>query len=165
MLNVIFGGDRVTLKDDQLKVGDTLPRATLFDNNLLSFSTEETSGLRVFLTIPSLDTPVCDREVRTFNTKASELPGVNIYAISVDLPFAQARWCGDTGVKNVKTLSDYNGAEFGRATGTFISELALLTRAVFIVDANDMVVYAEYVEDVSDAPDYEAVLQALREHL
>lgn len=161
MLKVTFGGDQLTLKDDQLKVGDVLPEVALFDNNLISFSTAETSGPRVFLTVPSLDTPVCDLEVRTFNTKAAELLGVSIYAISVDLPFAQARWCGQADVEDVKTLSDYNGAEFGRATGTFITELALLTRAVFVVDANGKVMYAEYVSEITEAPNYDAALQVL----
>jgi len=161
MRTVTFGGSPLTLKEEQLKVGDMLPAVLLFDNNLQSFALEGTSGVRVFLTVPSLDTPVCDLEVRTFNQKAAELPNVCIYAISVDLPFAQARWCGAANVDEVKTLSDYNGAEFGRATGTFISELALLTRAVFIVDATNTVIYVEYVDEITNAPDYEAALLTL----
>jgi thiol peroxidase len=163
MLKVTFGGDPLTLANNQLAVGDKLPKVRLFDNNLNAFDTTETSGVRVFLTVPSLDTPVCDLEVRTFNQKAAELGDVSIYAISVDLPFAQARWCGAANVEEVVTLSDYNGAEFGRATGTFITELALLTRAVFIVDEDDTVVYAAYSPEVREAPDYDAAYAKLAE--
>jgi thiol peroxidase len=163
MLTVTFAGDALTLKNAQLAIGAELPQATVFDNNLQPFHLSETSGKRVFLTIPSLDTSVCDLEVRTFNERAAEFPDVSIYAVSVDLPFAQARWCGLANISAVKTLSDYNGAEFGRATGTFISELALLTRAVFVVDASNHVTYAEYVPEITNAPDYEAALEALRQ--
>jgi thiol peroxidase len=161
MRTVTFGGDPLTLKEEQIKVGDSLPAVTVFDNDLAPLNTGDTSGVRVFLTVPSLDTPVCDLEVRTFNQKAAELSGVSIYALSVDLPFAQARWCGAANVAAVKTLSDYNGAEFGRATGTYISELALLTRAVIIVDASNTVVYADFLDEITNAPDYDAALAAL----
>jgi thiol peroxidase len=163
MLKVTFGGDPLTLADDQLAVGDKLPEVRLFDNNLNAFDVVDTSGVRVFLTVPSLDTPVCDLEVRTFNQKAAELGDVTIYAVSVDLPFAQARWCGAANVEAVITLSDYNGAELGRATGTYIKELALLTRAVFIVDESDTVIYAEYVSEITNAPDYDAAYAKLAE--
>jgi thiol peroxidase len=163
MLKVDFRGEEITLQDKQLEIGDKLPDARLFENNMTVFNVSDTSGIRVFLTIPSLDTPVCDSEVRVFNSKASELPNVSIYAVSVDLPFAQARWCGDAGVKAVKTLSDYNGAEFGRATGTYIADLALLTRAVFVVVSDDQVVYREYVPVVGNAPDYDAVYKCLEQ--
>jgi thiol peroxidase len=161
MLSITFAGEAVTLQNDQLVVGARLPSARLFDNYLNAFDIVDTEGVRVFLTVPSLDTPVCDLEVRTFNAKAAELPGVQIFAVSVDLPFAQARWCGQAAVEAVKTLSDYNGAEFGRATGTYIGDLALLTRAVFVVDAEDTVVYAEYVPEITNAPDYDAADAAL----
>jgi len=161
MMNLTFGGQPVTLKDQQLAVGSTLPNARLYDNKLTAFEISETSGVRVFLTVPSLDTPICDREVRAFNLKATELPGVSIYAVSVDLPFAQARWCGGADVHAVQTLSDYNGAEFGRASGTYISELALLARAIFVVDANNIVTYVQYVPEVRSEPDFEAAYAAL----
>jgi thiol peroxidase len=163
MLKIDFLGDTVTLQNRQLELGDKLPDARLFDNNMTTFDISSTKGIRVFLTVPSLDTPVCDIEVRTFNKKASELPNVSIYAISVDLPFAQARWCGNAGVKAVKTISDYNGAEFGRATGTYIADVALLTRAVFVADADDNIVYIEYVPSVGDAPNYNAVYECLEQ--
>ena len=165
MLTVTFGGDPLELKGRQLEVGDKFPDARLFTNELTAFNVSQTEGLRVFLTVPSLDTPVCDLEVRTFNAKAAELPGVSIFAVSVDLPFAQARWCGSAGVQAVKTISDYHGAEFGRATGTFIEDLALLTRSVIIVDKDGQVIYVEYVSEITNPPDYQAAYDCLQKHL
>jgi thiol peroxidase len=163
MLTVTFAGGPLTLADEQLKVGDVFPDTIVTDNDLGPFATADTSGLRVFLTVPSLDTPVCDLETRTFNKKAAELPEVSIFVVSDDLPFAQARWCGAAGVTEVKTLSDYKDSSFGQATGTYISELALLSRAVFIVDASGTVVYVEYVSEITNAPDYEAAYAKLAE--
>ena len=161
MLTVTFAGDELTLNGEQLKVGDKLPTATLIQPTLAPFSTADTSGLRVFLTVPSIDTPVCDLEIKTFNKKAAELSEVSFYAVSADLPFAQARWFAEAGIDAIEPLSDYNGAEFGKATGTFIDALALLSRAVFIVDARDMVIYAEFVSEITNAPNYDAVLEKL----
>jgi thiol peroxidase len=160
-LNITMGGNPISLPFAPLSVGVRLPDFVLTANDLSPVASEDLTGLRVFLTVPSLDTPVCDLEVRTFNTKAAELPGVAIYAISMDLPFAQARWCGTAGVEAVKALSDYRNRSFGKATGTLIDGLMLLTRAVFIVDATGTVVYAQYVPEVTDAPDYEAAYQKL----
>jgi len=161
MLNVTFAGDQLTLSGEQLKVGDKLPAVTLAQTDLAPCNTADTSGLRVFLTVPSVDTPVCDLEVRTFNGKAAELPGVSLFAVSADLPFALARWFGENGMDNVVALSDYKGGAFGHATGTFIDELALLSRAVFIVDASDTVVYAEFVPEITNGPDYETIFSKL----
>ncbi|MCL1799281.1 MAG: thiol peroxidase [Eggerthellaceae bacterium] len=161
MLSVTFAGAPLTLEGEQVKVGDKLPVVALVDNDLASFSTADTSGVRVFLTVPSLDTPVCDLEVRTFNQKAADMDSVSIYVVSADLPFAQARWCGQQGIDAVKTLSDHRGGGFALATGTFISELELLTRAVIVVDANDTVTYTEFVPEITDAPDYDAAYAAL----
>ena len=163
MLTVTFAGDPLTLKGEQLKVGDKLPAVTLAQPSLAPCSTADTSGLRVFLTVPSIDTPVCDLEVKTFEKKAGELSGVTLYSISVDLPFAWARWSGDADIQIIQGLSDYKGAEFGHATGTFIDELALLSRAVLIVDADDTVVYAEFVPEITNTPDFDAIYAKLEE--
>jgi len=160
---VTFLGNPITLKGKQLAVGDKLPDFRLTANDMSPVAKADTKGLRVFLTVPSLDTEVCDLEVRVFNTKAAELPGVSIYAVSMDLPFAQARWCGAAGAKAVKTLSDFHYRSFAEASGAYIEELGLLTRAVFIVDANDTVAYAEFVPEVGNPPDYDAVLAKLKE--
>lgn len=162
-MNITFKGNPITLKGTTLKVGDKLPYFTLTDNELNIVNSKEMTGVRVFVVVPSVDTGVCDLEVRNFNKKAGELTGIHIYAVSVDLPFAQARWCGAAGVSAVKTLSDYRDREFGLATGTFIEELSLLTRAVFIVDDTNTVVYVEYLSEVTNHPDYDKVYDKLNE--
>jgi thiol peroxidase len=162
-LNVTFGGKPLTLPGTQLGEGDKLPDFVVAANDLSLVALTDTSGLRVFLSVPSLDTPVCDLEVRTFNEKAGAIPGVTVYAVSKDLPFAQARWCGATGVEAVKTLSDYRDSSFGEATGTLIEELKLLARAVFVVDADGVVKYAEYVPEVASQPNFDAVVAKLQE--
>lgn len=162
-MNITFKGKPLTLKGAALHTGDTMPEFTLTDNALNLVHSRELTGIRVFLTVPSLDTGVCDLEVKTFHQKASELPGVSLYAVSLDLPFAQTRWCVAAGVDKVKTLSDYRDRSFGQATGTLIEELALLTRAVFVVDQKNQIVYAEYVPEVTEHPNYEAVYHKLNE--
>ena len=162
-MNITFNGSSITLKGNQLKIGDKMPDFTVCDNDLNVVKGNELSDVRIFLTVPSLDTGGCDMEVRNFNSKASELEGVSIYAVSLDLPFAQARWCGANGIKAVKTLSDYKDRNFGMATGTFIEELALLTRAVFIVNNANEIVYVEYVPEVTNHPDYDKAYSVLEE--
>lgn len=162
-MTITFKGNPITLKGTSLGAGDKLPDFTLADNGLNPVRAGDLTGLRVFVVVPSLDTGVCDLEVKNFNKKAAELVGVSIYAVSLDLPFAQARWCGAAGVSNVKTLSDYRDRSFGLATGTLIEELALLTRAVFLVDASGTVLYAEYVPEVGNHPDYEKLYAKLAE--
>jgi thiol peroxidase len=113
--------------------------------------------------VPSVDTPVCDLELRRFNEEAAKLPGdVQILTISMDLPFAQARWCGAAGVDKVATASDWRGADFGHKYGALIKELHLLARAVFVVDRDDKVTYVEYVKEVANPPDFDAALAAAR---
>lgn len=161
-MTVTFKGNPITLCGQQLQPGDAMPDFTLTDNNLQLVRGRDLSGVRVFLTIPSLDTGVCDQEVRRFNEAAAAFPAVQIYAVSLDLPFAQSRWCGAAGVEQVQTLSDYRDHSFGKATGTRIEELGLLTRAVILVDNDGTVAYAEYVPEVTSHPDYDAALEALR---
>lgn len=162
-MQVTFNHAPVTLKGTPLKVGDKQPDFTLVDTSLTPVHAKDMDGLHVFVVVPSLDTEVCDLEVRNFNQKAGSLPGVQIYAVSMDLPFAQARWCGANGIEAVKTLSDYHQRSFGEATGTYIDELGLLTRAVFVVDGGGNVAYAEYVPEVTDHPNYDAVYAKLEE--
>lgn len=162
-MNITFKGKPITLRGASLKVGDQLSNFTLVDSALNPIHQKDLSGLKVFVVVPSLDTGVCDLEVKNFNKKAAELPGVVIYTISLDLPFAQARWCGANDISAVKVLSDYQDRSFGQATGTFIEELALLTRAVFIVDASNTVVYAEYVPEVTEHPAYDKIYAKLAE--
>jgi thiol peroxidase len=160
-MSVTFAGNPITL-GKELAVGDVLPDFTVTDNDLKPVTLGDTSGVRVFLAVPSLDTGVCDLEVRTFNTKAAELPGVSIYAVSMDLPFAQSRWCGASGVEAVKTLSDFKDRSFGAATGTYMAEVGLLARAVIVVDADNVVRYVQYVPEVTTHPDYDAAYAAVK---
>ncbi|MEO3215166.1 MULTISPECIES: thiol peroxidase [Romboutsia] len=162
MMKVTFQGAPLTLKGNQLKVGDKAPDFTVIDNELNPLKLDDTKGKRVFLSVPSIDTPVCDMEVRRFNTEASKLNNVTVYTISMDLPFAQARWCGTAGIENVKTVSDYKDREFGENYGVYINELGLLSRAVFVVDENDKVIYVEYLEEITEEPNYNKVLEILR---
>ena len=122
-MKVTFQGNPLTLEGTQVKVGDTAPDFTVVDNDLNPFKLSDTKGKRVFLTVPSLDTPVCDTEVRRFNQEAAKLGDVTIYTISMDLPFAQGRWCGGAEIDKVKTVSDYKDREFGKNYGVYIKIL------------------------------------------
>lgn len=164
-MQVKFNGGPVTLTGTQLNVGDPMPDFLVKANDLSDVMLDNTSGVRVFVTVPSLDTPVCDLEVRTFNKRVQELSGVEVWTVSMDLPFAQARWCGAAGVDVVKTVSDYKDRSFGQVTGTMISELGLLTRAVFVVGATGEVAYVEYVPEVTEQPNFDAAFAKIKELL
>lgn len=161
-MNITFKGKNVTLEGNEVKVGDTAPDFNLTGNDLMNVSLKDTSGKRIFVVVPSVDTPVCDREIRRFNEEASNLNDVSIYIVSMDLPFAQIRWCGAAGVDRVKTLSDYKNRDFGKNYGTYIKEVGLLARSIFVVDENNKVTYAEYCSEVSSDPDYDAALNAVK---
>lgn len=155
-------GKPVTLVGERLRVGQTAPDFTLVDKDLNTVSLADTSGVRIFASVPSLDTPVCDAEARRFNEEAVKLPGVTVYVVSMDLPFAQARWCGAAGVENVVTLSDHRDASFGKNYGVLIEGLRLLARAIFVVDANNKITHVEYVPEVSSEPNYDEALAAAK---
>ena len=159
-MNITFEGKPIVLDGDQIKVNDILGDFTVSANNLSQLSLADTSGVRIFLTVPSLDTPVCSVEVNTFNRRVSEIPGVTLFIVSMDLPFAQNRFCAANNINNVVTVSDYIGATFAKATGTYINDMGLLTRAVFVVDSNNRVVYTEYVEEITNLPNFDAAISA-----
>ena len=141
---------------------DSAPDFHLTNKELKEITLKDTSGKRIFVIVPSVDTPVCDREVRRFNEEAAKLNNVSIYVVSMDLPFAQSRWCGSAGIDKVTILSDYKNRDFGKNYGVYIKELGLLTRAIIIVDENNKVSYVEYCNEVSSEPDYEAALNAVK---
>ena len=114
--------------------------------------------MRVFSVVPSLDTPVCDMQTKRFNDAAAKLPGVSFYSISMDLPFAQNRWCSSFGVDHVKMLSDHKHASFGEHYGTLIKDWRIESRAIFVVDKDDVIRYVQYVPEVAEHPDYEKVI-------
>lgn len=161
--SITFKGNPVTILGTEVKVGDQAPNFTVLANNLTPVTLEDSKGtVRIISVVPSLDTGVCDAQTRRFNEAAAELDGVHILTISVDLPFAQSRWCGAAGIDKVQTLSDHRDLSFGMAYGVVIKELRLLARAVFVIDANDKVVYVEYVPEVTTHPNYEAAIEAAK---
>ena len=160
---VTLRGNPFTLVGEALKVGDPAPDFEVVGKDMKTVSLADTgTGVRILSALPSLDTPVCDMMTRRFNQEASEYPGVNILTVSMDLPFAQTRWCAAAGVDNVTMLSDHRTGSFGTAFGTLIKELRLESRAIFVVDQDNIVRYAEYVSEVADQPDYDAALEVVR---
>lgn len=160
---VTMKGNPLTLVGKEIKVGDTAPDVTLVDNDLSPIKLSSFRGkVCVMASVPSLDTAVCDLETRKFNETASALgPDAAILAVSMDLPFAQKRWCGAAGVTNVQTLSDHREAAFGASYGVLIKDLRLLARAVFVVDKEGVVRYIEVVREQTNEPNYEAALDAV----
>lgn len=164
MANVTFKGNAVTLLGNEVKVGDKAPNFTVLANDLSEVTLDTTKGnVRLISVVPSIDTGVCDAQTRRFNEEASKLNNVKILTISMDLPFAQKRWCGANGIENVDTLSDHRDLSFGEAYGVAIQELRLLTRAIFVVDSNDIVTYVEYVPEATNHPNYEAAIAAAQD--
>ena len=162
---VTFKGSPLTLVGAPVEVGDEAPDFQALATDLAEEKLSDFRGKVVLIvSVPSLDTHVCDVEARRFNEEASRLgPDVRVLVISMDLPFAQARWCGAAGIEDVKTLSDHRDAAFGRAYGVLIKELRLLARAVWVVDRDGKVRYVELVKEVTDYPDYDAALAAAGE--
>lgn len=158
-----FRGKPMTLLGDEVRVGDTAPDFEACATDMSPVTLASSRGtVRIFSAVPSLDTPVCDAQTRRFNAEAASLTGVSVLTLSADLPFAQARWCGAARIDGVSTASDHRELSFGLAYGVAIKELRLLARSVFVVDADERVVYAEYVPEVGEQPDYDAVIDAAR---
>jgi thiol peroxidase len=159
-----FLGNPLTVLGAELKPGDKAPEFTALANDLSAVTLAGTAGkVRLISVVPSLDTPVCDAQTRRFNQEAASLGDtVSILTISMDLPFAQKRWCGAAGVDRLQTLSDHRDASFGLAYGTLIKELRLESRAIFVVDANDTLRHVEYVKEISTHPNYDAALAAAK---
>ncbi len=158
-----FKGNDVTLLGNQVKVGDKAPNFTVLANDLSEVTLDSTKGsVRLISVVPSIDTGVCDAQTRRFNEEAAKLDNVKVLTVSVDLPFAQKRWCGANGIDNVQTLSDHRDLSFGEAYGVAIQELRLLARSIFVVDSNDKVTYVEYLPEVTEHPNYEAAIEAAK---
>lgn len=161
---VTFQGNPLTLIGPEIARGQSAPDVELLANDLSAVKLSSLKGkVCIIAAVPSLDTPVCDMETRRFNEAAEKLGDkVVVLTVSMDLPFAQSRWCGAAGVGNVRTLSDHRDAAFGTAYGILIKELRLLARAVFVVDKQGVVRYTELVKEVTDEPDYDTALAAAR---
>ncbi|PYE87816.1 thiol peroxidase [Bacillus sp. 196mf] len=163
MKEVTFLGNPMQLSGSTLKVGDHAPHFEALTNNLSPVHLETYSGkVKLISVVPSLDTEVCDAQTRHFNQEVSHLENVQFLTISADLPFAQNRWCGTQGMEHVVTLSDHRDLSFGKAYGVILKNLRLLTRAVFVIDSTDTIVYAEYVNEVTHHPNYAAALEAVK---
>ena len=161
---VTFKGRPVTLIGKQVKVGELARDFSVLANDLTEISLKDTAAkIRVINVVFSLETSICDIQTRKFNEELAQFAEkVDVMTISMDLPFAQARWCSASGLKNVRTYSDHRDAHFGVAFGVLIKELRLLARSVFILDADNKVRYADYVSEVSTHPDYSAALAAVK---
>ena len=164
---VTFKGNPLTLVGNEPRVGQAAPDFTALANDLAPVTLASLRGKVVVLSsVPSLDTPVCNLQTRRFNEEAGRLGAdVAILTLSMDLPFAQARWCGAAGVKHVRTLSDHRDAAFGQAYGLLIKELRLLARAVIVVDRQGVIRYIQGVKELTQEPDYAAALEAVRKIL
>ncbi|MFW5857629.1 MAG: thiol peroxidase [Planctomycetota bacterium] len=163
-VQVTMKGDPVTLIGRIPEVGDQAPDAVLHKNDLSETRISDHLGQSqvLILTVPSLDTSVCDQEVRRFNEAAADLPNTKVLVVSMDLPFSQERWCAAAGIENVETLSDHARADFGEAYGVLIEGLRLLTRTIFVVDPKGTIRYREIVSEITNQPDFDAALEAAR---
>jgi thioredoxin-dependent peroxiredoxin len=157
-------GNPLTLIGPELKVGERAPEFSAVDTGLQPVTLASTGGnVRIFSVVPSLDTPVCDMQTKRFNEEAAKLPSVEILTVSMDLPFAMKRWCGAMGVDKVKMVSDHKTGSFGESYGTLIKELRIESRAIFVVDKENVVRHAEYVKEVADHPNYDAALSVAKQ--
>ena len=161
---VTMRGNPVTLLGNELKVGDLAPDFLVIANDLSPVKFSSFRGkVCIISSVPSLDTPICDTSTRRFNVEAGNLGSdLAVLTVSMDLPFAQKRWCGAAGVDAVQTLSDHRDASFGASYGVLIKDLRLLTRAVFVVDRDGILRYSQVVKEIAEEPDYEAALEAAR---
>jgi len=158
---VKFKGNPLTLIGPEITVGAKAPEFQVLAHDLSPVTLSSFAGNTLLISVvPSLDTPVCDAQTRRFNEEAAKLPDVNILTVSMDLPFAQKRWCGAAGIEKVKVVSDHKDASFGKAYGVLIKELRLLSRSIFLVDRTGTVRYVEYVPEVTSHPNYDAALAA-----
>jgi thiol peroxidase len=156
-------GNPLTLIGPELKAGDSAPDFKLVDISLKNVSLADTgNNVRIISVVPSLDTPVCDAQTKRFNEEAAKLPGGDMLTVSMDLPFAQKRWCGAFGVDKVKMLSDHRDGSFGTNYGTLIKDLRIESRAIFVLDQKNKIRHAEYVKEVADFPNYDTALTAAR---
>ena len=156
-------GNPFRLEGPELKPGDTAPDFEAVDASLQQINLEKTGrGVRIFSVVPSLDTPVCDAQTRRFEDEAGRLPDIKIYTVSMDLPFAQKRWCGNFGINKVEMISDHRSGSFGEHYGTLIPDLRIESRAIFVVDSGNKLRHVEYVSEVGQHPNYEAALEAAK---
>lgn len=161
MRYVNMAGNPVTLEGDALKVGDKFPSFKAVNKDLSEFNFDSTNGVRVVIAVPSVDTGVCDMEVRRFAKEVSDNE-INLITVSMDLPFAQDRWCVASENENITIVSDYKDRNFGKVTGTYIKELGLLARVSFVVGKDGKVEFVEYLDEVTNHPSYEKIMEVAK---
>jgi len=161
---ITFRSNPLTLIGPEIKPGNPAPDFSVTAEDLSPAGLKDFQGKTILISVvPSLDTPVCDMQTRKFNQAVGNLPGdFSALTISMDLPFAQKRFCSTAGIEKIRVFSDHKDASFGTAYGVLIKELRLLTRAVFVIGRDGKVRYAEYVKEITEPPDYEKALQALK---
>jgi thiol peroxidase len=161
--STILMGKPAALAGPELKAGDSAPDFEVIDGK---FQTVNLAGLgegvRILSVVPSLDTPVCDAQTKRFEDEAAKMAVVKIYTVSMDLPFAQKRWCGNFGINHVAMLSDHKSGSFGENYGTLIPGMRIESRAIFVIDGDNKLKHVEYVPEVSSHPNYEAALDAAK---
>ncbi|MBS4208756.1 thiol peroxidase [Bacillus sp. FJAT-50079] len=163
MASVTFKENPVTLVGNEVKVGDSAPDFTVLTNDLQEVKLSDFNGVRIISVVPSVDTGVCAVQTKRFNDEVANLDNVSVLTISVDLPFAQARWANEKGLEQARIFSDHRDLSFGEAYGVVIQELRLLSRSVFVVDSDNKIVHVEYVSEVTNHPDYEKALEAAKQ--
>ncbi len=160
---VFMHGHPLTARGRKLAVGEQAPDFRLIDNELKEKTLADYGdGVKLISIVPSLDTGVCDLQTRQFNEDIAELPEAVVITVSVDLPFAQKRWCGNADLEDAVTLSDHRDVSFGEAYGVLIEELRLLARTVLVLDGQNKITYVEYLEEMTEHPNYEQALKAVR---
>jgi thioredoxin-dependent peroxiredoxin len=159
----VLMGKPVALVGPELKAGDKAPDFEVIDGKFQTVNLAGTGeGVRILSVVPSLDTPVCDAQTKRFEDEAAKMSDVKIFTISMDLPFAQKRWCGNFGINHVGMLSDHRSGSFGENYGTLIPNMRIESRAIFVIDGDNQLNHVEYVPEVSAHPNYEAALDAAR---
>ena len=161
-MKVTFQGNPLTVLGKQVSVGEKAPSFTAVNLDLSDYKYETSDKVRVISVVPSLDTPVCSLQTTKFNMSLEELEGVEIITVSVDLPFAQSRFCQEEDVKNLTVVSDYKYKDFSKNYGCLIEELQILTRAVFVVDREGILIYVEYLDEITNEPNYDKTLEVVK---
>ncbi|WP_297438358.1 thiol peroxidase [uncultured Clostridium sp.] len=155
-------GNEVHLVGDEIKLGDMFPNFKASVNVVEDMNLNDVNGVRIILAVPSVDTPICDMELKKVASEVASLDGVNLIGISKDLPFAQSRWCVDVENEDIHIVSDFKHANFAELTGTLILETGLLTRASFVLDKDGKVQFAEYLEEIGMEPSYDKIMKVAK---
>ena len=162
MRTVQTAGKDMNLYGEEVKVGEKFPNFIASDEKLNDYDFSKSEGIRIILAVPSVDTPICNIELAKMSTEVGKLEGIKLLGVSKDLPFAQTRWCADTESDDIEIVSDFKYGDFGKVTGTLITDRGLLTRASFVIDKDGNTAFAEYLESTSYEPSYDKILEVAK---